>query len=229
MKVWVTRSAPGAEATAARLRALGHEPIVAPVLVVSPLDVRLDLSGVDALAFTSANAVRAYAALTPRRDLPVWTVGVSTAQAARNTGFERVTASDGDVADLGARLAADLPRGAVVKHPCALELAGDLASPLAAAGITLRPAPLYQTVVAAVDGAIRAALASAEIVLLHSSKGARALNQLLAAYPTTVQRALCLSAAVAAALDVGKIPTVSFAALPNETALLKLLGEGTNP
>jgi len=229
MKIWVTRSAPGAEATAARLRDLGHEPIVAPVLVVSPLDVRLDLSGVDVLAFTSANAVRAYAALTPRRDLPVWTVGVSTAQAARKAGFERVTSSDGDVADLGVRLAADLSRGAVVKHPCALELAGDLASPLAAVGVTLRPAPIYQTVVAAVDGAIRAALASAEIVLLHSPKGARALNRLLAVHPTTVQRALCLSPAVAAALDVGKIPTVSFAALPNETALLKLLPQGTNP
>lgn len=229
MKVWVTRSAPGAEATAARLRALGHEPIVAPVLVVSPLDVRLDLSGVDALAFTSANAVRAYAALTPRRDLPVWTVGVSTAQAALRAGFEQVTSSDGDVADLGARLAVDLPRGAVVKHPCALELAGDLASPLAAAGITLRPAPIYQTVVAAVDAAIRAALTSADVVLLHSPKGARALNQLLAAHPTTVRRALCLSAAVEAALDVGKIPTVAFAALPNETALLKLLDEGTSP
>lgn len=223
MKVWVTRSAPGALATAARLSDLGHEPLVAPVLVVAPLDVRLDLTGVGALAFTSANAVRAYAALTPRRDLPVWTVGVSTAQAARQAGFERVEAGDGDVADLGVRIAADLPPGAMVMHPCALELAGDLASPLAAAGISLRPAPIYQTVIAGLNAAIRAALASADVVLLHSPKGARALNQLLAARPTAIGRALCLSQAVAAALDVGKIPTVASASLPNETALLKLL------
>jgi uroporphyrinogen-III synthase len=229
MKVWVTRSAPGADATAARLRDLGHEPIVAPVLVVSPLDLRLDLSGIDALAFTSANAVRAYAALTPRRDFPVWTVGVSTAQAALKAGFDRVTASEGDVVDLGVRLAADLPRGGVVMHPCALELAGDLASPLAAAGISLRPAPIYQTVIAAVGGAIRTALDTADVVLLHSPKGARALNQLLAAHSTRIERALCLSAAVAAVLDGGKIATVSSAALPNDTALLKLLQKGTNP
>ncbi len=223
MKVWVTRSAPGAEATAERLRDLGHEPIVAPVLVVAPLDLRLDLSGIEALAFTSANAVRAYAALSPRRDFPVWTIGVSTAQAARQAGFERVASAEGDVADLGLRIAADLPRGAVVMHPCALELAGDLATPLAAVGIVLRPAPIYQTVIAAVNGAIRAALASADVVLLHSPKGARALNQLLAAHPTAIGRALCLSPAVAGALDVGKIPTVTSAALPNDTALLKLL------
>lgn len=223
MKVWVTRSAPGASATAARLLELGHDPIVAPVLVVAPLDVRIDLTGIDALAFTSANAVRAYAALTPRRDLPVWTVGVSTAQAARQAGFDRVQASEGDVADLGARLTQDLSWGVTVMHPCALELAGDLASPLAAAGLHLRPAPIYQTVIAAAEAPIRAALESADVVLLHSPKGARALNQLLAAYPTKIGRALCLSQAVARALDGGKIPTVAFAALPNDGALLKLL------
>jgi uroporphyrinogen-III synthase len=223
MKVWVTRSAPGAQATAGRLRDLGHEPIVAPLLVVAPLDVRLDLKGVDALVFTSANAVRAYASLTPRRDFPVWTVGLSTALAARQAGFERVAASDGDVADLGARLAADLPRGAVVLHPCALELAGDLATPLAAAGLHLRPAPIYQTIIAAADGAVLAALEQAEVVLLHSPKGARALGRLLAGRSAGVKRALCLSKAVAQALEGGKIPTVTSAALPNEAALLKLL------
>jgi uroporphyrinogen-III synthase len=223
MKVWVTRSAPGAQATAARLRDLGHEPLVAPVLVVAPLDVRLDLGGIDALAFTSANAVRSYASLTPRRDFPVWTVGVSTALAARQAGFDRVAAGEGDVADLAARLIADLPRGRTVMHPCALELAGDLASPLAAAGIGLRPAPIYQTVIAAADGAILAALGSAEVVLLHSPKGARALNRLLAAHPAPRLRALCLSPAVAAALDGGNLQTVTSAALPNDTELLKLL------
>ncbi len=223
MKVWVTRSAPGAQATAARLRDLGHEPVVAPVLVVAPLDVRLDLGGIDALAFTSANAVRAYASLTPRRDFPAWTVGVSTALAAREAGFGAVTAGEGDVADLADRLIADLPRGAMVLHPCALELAGDLASPLAAAGIALRPAPIYQTVIAAADGAILAALKSADVVLVHSPKGARALNRLLAAHPATRMRALCLSPAVAAALDDGNLQTVASAALPNDTALLKLL------
>jgi uroporphyrinogen-III synthase len=229
MKIWVTRSAPGAQATAARLADLGHEPIVAPVLVVAPLDVRLDLRGVEALAFTSANAVRVYAALTPRRDFPVWTVGVSTALAARQAGFDRVEASEGDVDDLGARLIADLPRGASVMHPCALELAGDLASPLAAAGLRLRPAPIYQTVIAAAEGPILDALDQAEAVLLHSPKGARALNRLLADHPASIGRALCLSPAVAAALDGGKFRTVASAALPNDTALLKLLREGDNP
>ena len=35
MKVWVTRASPGAEATATRLTALGHTPLVAPLLLIA--------------------------------------------------------------------------------------------------------------------------------------------------------------------------------------------------
>ena len=36
-KIWITRAQPGAEVTAERVRALGHEAIVAPLLAVKPL------------------------------------------------------------------------------------------------------------------------------------------------------------------------------------------------
>ena len=61
-RIWITRAQPGAEVTAERVRALGHEAIVAPLLAVRVLpDVTVDLAGVSALAFTSANGVRAVA------------------------------------------------------------------------------------------------------------------------------------------------------------------------
>ena len=51
LRVWITRAQPGADATAERVRALGHEAVVAPLLAVRPLsDVEIDLTGVAALA-----------------------------------------------------------------------------------------------------------------------------------------------------------------------------------
>src|SRR5258708_2588521 len=64
-KIWITRAQPGAASTAERVRALGHEAIVAPLLAVRALeDVQVDLRGVAALAFTSANGVRAFSGLS---------------------------------------------------------------------------------------------------------------------------------------------------------------------
>jgi uroporphyrinogen-III synthase len=221
MKVWVTRSQPGAATTADRLTALGHEPLVAPLLQVRQFTVEPDPSGVSALAFTSANAIRAFE--PGFRDLPVFTVGETTAQAALKSGFTDVHAGPSDVAALGALIVAALPPGALVLHPCAVERAGDLETPLAAAGIRLWATPVYETVYAPVDAAVLAALAAAEAVLLHSAKAARALNALMDAHPAPARRILCLSAAVAGAVDCGKMPDVAFATLPNDGALLNLL------
>ena len=82
-RVWVTRAEPGASRTAARLGALGFEPVVAPLLTIRTLTPVIDLSGVAALAFTSVNGVTAFAALNADRDKPVFAVGDATAEAAR--------------------------------------------------------------------------------------------------------------------------------------------------
>ena len=98
MRIWITRAQPEAEATAGRIRALRHEPVVAPVLEVRPSLDAPALEGVGALAFTSRNGVRAFVALTPERDLQVFTVGDATAAAAREAGFTDVASASGDAA-----------------------------------------------------------------------------------------------------------------------------------
>ena len=223
MRVWVTRTQSGADATAARLKELGHEPLVAPLLAVWPLEAKADLMRVSALAFTSANAVRAFDRAGRDPDMPVFAVGEATAQAALIAGYTDVHAGPSDVAALGVLIGAVLPDGAVVLHPCAAERAGDLEAPLAAAGLILRAVPVYETVPAPSDAAILAAMGSAEAILLHSPKAARALKALLERHSTPAARLLCLSPAVAAALQGGKIPAVALATLPNDTALLNLL------
>ena len=97
-RVWITRAEPGAARTAARLRDMGFEPIVAPLLAIEQLTPPVpDLATFAALAFTSVNGVAAFAALTPGRDLPVFAVGDATAQAALDAGFADVRSIAGGI------------------------------------------------------------------------------------------------------------------------------------
>ena len=145
MRVWVTRASPGAERTADALRKLGHSPLLSPVMRVKQLSAAIDLTGVAALAFTSANGVEAFTVRSPGRDLKVFAVGDATAQTAREAGFTDVVSAHGDVAALGALIAgAGLPEGAVVLHPGGRELAGDLPG-AAGPGVVIRQAALYET------------------------------------------------------------------------------------
>ncbi len=73
MRVLVTRPEEDAGALVAALAARGHETLVEPMLTVGPVPgvtPPLDLEGVQALLFTSANGVRALARLAERRGSP---------------------------------------------------------------------------------------------------------------------------------------------------------------
>lgn len=215
MRVWVTRAEPGAAATAERLKALGHVPVVLPLLQVRALDTRLSLEGVAALAFTSANGVSAYAALEARRDLPVFTVGDATAEAARAAGFSRVASAGGDVEALIA-LIADAAPGPVL-HAGARQPAGDLIGGLAARGVTGRAAPLYEAVETPPPSA-----PCVDVVLAHSPRAASVLARVAG---MTGVPAFCISEAAAAPLRRANFAVLAIAPFPNEAALLKLLDE----
>ncbi|HEX5378066.1 MAG TPA: uroporphyrinogen-III synthase [Phenylobacterium sp.] len=224
-KIWITRAQPGADLTAIRVAALGHEPFVAPLLEVRLLEQPgVDLEGVAALAFTSANGVRAFAALSPVRDLRVFAVGAATAKAAREAGFRQVLSADGDVAALAEGIAARKGelRGAVL-HPGAAEPAGDLAGALAGPGVELRQVSLYDTGPATLTDAQRAELAGVDIALLHSPKAAQALASLLQRDPLPALRVLCLSKAVARPLARTTLAAKVCAPFPLEAALLNLI------
>jgi uroporphyrinogen-III synthase len=227
-RIWVTRASPGAEATAARLEALGLASLVDPLLEVRDLSPAADLAGVAALAFTSVNGVAAFARLDADRDRPVFAVGDRTARAAREAGFSSVTSADGDVEALARLILEQAGRldGAVL-HPSALEPAGDLITPLVSAGLNARRLAVYETVDRDPSPTTLAGLGRLEAVLLHSPRAARVLSRWLAERPAPGLRALCLSAAVArpleGAVEAGRLGGVTSAPHPNETALLALL------
>ena len=225
LKIWITRAQPGAEATAARVRALGHTPFVAPLLAVRMVeDPQIDLEGVKALAFTSANGLRAFAQACADRSLQVFAVGAATAQAAREVGFRRVLSADGDVAALAEGIAARRNEiGGAVLHPGAAELAGDLAGALARAGVEVRALTLYDTAPAVLAPDQVAELGEVDVALVHSAKGAQALAAVLAVHPQPRLKVLGLSKAVLAPLADTPLAGLTSAPFPLEAALLNLI------
>lgn len=227
MRFWVTRAEPGATATGARLKALGHEALVAPVIGIVPVEgARIDLAGVGALAFTSANGVQAFAGLSAMRGLPVYAVGDATAEAAKAAGFSEVVSADGDVAALAVLIAARRGDWAgAVLHPSAAKPAGELAGALAAAGVEARTVPVYDIRVAeALSAAVAEALAAGALdgVLIHSPSAARATAALLPPEAAERLAAFALSQACAAPLAALGFRLLEVAPFPRDEALLKL-------
>lgn len=222
--VWVTRAQPGAGTTAERLRAMGVDPLVAPLLEVRALDGGpIDLAGVGALAFTSANGVAAFAARSKERGLPVFAVGAATAAVAAETGFASVTAAEGDVAALAPVIAGEAPFAGELLHLGPVEPAGDLVGALGALGVPARVLAVYETVPRAPDARTAAHIPRLAAVLLHSPRAARALAAHLEDQPAPTLTALCLSEAVAAPLRGSGLASVHAARAPTEAALLSLL------
>jgi uroporphyrinogen-III synthase len=234
-KVWITRAEPGAAATAARIAALGFEPLVAPVLTIGTLDTPIDLTDVDTLAFTSANGVRAFASACPRRDLAVFAVGDTTAEAAQRSGFADVASADDDVAGLGRLIVARRP-GGVVLLPGPVERAGDLAGALTRQGLNARKLDLYRSeAVQSLPAPAAAALdrRSLAAILIHSPRAAATVAGLLTHFDISGVAVIGLSSACLAPLESLLVGVAISAAAPREdallTALLAALGNGAAP
>jgi uroporphyrinogen-III synthase len=239
----ITRPDDDAEPLAAALIARGITVVREPLLAVKPVaDATVDLEGVQALLFTSANGVRAFANLSQRRDLPVFAVGDNTARTARATGFDNVESAAGAVDDL-ARLVArrlDSKRGALF-HAAGSAMAGDLAGLLNAKGFELRRVMLYSADQAAAltdDAKGRLERGEIGLVLLFSPRTAETFVTLVrdagdaAMHGIEQATALCLSPAVekaAQGLPWRSILTAEKADLPSMLRLVDQAAEAARP
>jgi uroporphyrinogen-III synthase len=199
---------------------MGFEPVVAPVLAVRPVaGAVINLAGVDALAFTSAAGVAAFASLSEVRGLPVFTVGDATAEAARASGFGDVRSAGADAAALADLIAAATPRSRLVLNPTAAAPAADLQALLTARGVQARSTPVYETR----ETDLAAAPADLDGVLVHSAKAAAAAARFLARADVSAITAYAISPAVAAPLAALGFRHLAAAPAPTEAALLALL------
>jgi uroporphyrinogen-III synthase len=228
MRVLVTRPADDGVATAERLRALGHEPLLAPLLTTHFLDRPVPaLADVQAILATSANGVRAFARLSAERDLPLFAVGPQTAAAASAAGFRAVRNAQGDAAAL-ARATADLarPETGALLHVCGEESSGLLMKDLSERGFEVRRALLYRVDAApSLPAAAASALAlgTLDAALFFSPRSARVFAQLAKDHDIRRMIAVCISRAAAAALAPLSFAEFRIAARPDQCSLLACL------
>ncbi len=236
-RVLVTRPVEDAAPLAERLEANGFTAVVEPLLRIRFLEgAGPDLSGLQALAFTSANGVRALAHAAPDakgKGLAVFAVGPATAEAARAAGFADVRNADGDVAAL-ARLIIDacVAAAGAVLHVAGRARAGDLMGALQGAGLEARRAVLYEAVAAeALSESLRREIEAGDIgaVLIFSPRTAGLfVNLMTDAGLAPLARDMCLvalSPAVAEAAAALPWGAVKVAGAPEQEALLAALAQ----
>ena len=212
--ILVLRPEPGAGASAARARALGLEPVVAPLFTIRPLAWEPPRGPFDALLLTSANAPRhAGPTLARYHHLPCFAVGEATAAAAREAGFISVNTGPADGA---AALVLAAERGfRQVLHLCGRDRV-ELSHPHA----SVVSCPVYAADAAdALSTEAAAALDAGALVLLHSPRAAAAFAAL--AGDRARIRIAAISRAAADAAGDGWAE-VHVAEAPRDQALLEL-------
>jgi uroporphyrinogen-III synthase len=232
MHLLVTRPEPDGERTAAKLRARGHEVMLASLLRVETVDA--DIAGAwHAMAVTSVNALRAIAdqpGLERLLEAPAYAVGGRTADAAAAQGFENVISADGDIGDLARVMKTHLPTGARVLYLAGEDRSGDLAGALADSGIEVATRVVYRAVaLAKFPPDAREALTAGWLDgVLHFSRRSAATYIGCAAEAGVTEQALapthyCLSPQVAEPLEAAGARAIRVADAPTEAALIRLV------
>ena len=233
IRALVTRPAEDAVEIARALEARGIAVLVEPLLTIRPKEgAAVDLAGVQALLFTSANGARAFARLSQIRDLPVFAVGDGTAETLRGLGFADVESAGGNVQDLErlARIRLDPAKGKLL-HPAGTSVAGDLAARLAEAGYQVERVALYDAEPAPeLSEPARAELAAGRIdwVLVFSPRTAAAFASVIErAGLREATRRMTLVALSDAAAKAASLPfaQIAVAAGPTQAALLAAVDE----
>lgn len=234
--VWITRPQPGATRTAAALAEEGYEPVLLPLTEIRACDPGLtpeDAAGCDAVAVTSANALRYAPAafLDALSGKPVYAVGDATAAEARSRGLAAVTSAEGAVDDLVSLISRQENHGASVLYLCGQPRTGELERKLAENGFACRPCEVYRTEIVSYptdyfpDAFNRHA---PDAVLFHSGLSAETFAaNVMAAFSQHFESTMffVLSTRISALLPASLTPRIIVSREPNEQALLAALRE----
>ena len=213
MHLLVTRPLPAGAATAARLRALGHDVMLIPLMATEAVDWEVPDSLPDAVMLTSAVAARLAGDAAPVQR-PTFAVGAATARAARDAGFV-------DVRDGGGTAQTLLDTVAAAGFASLLHLAGEDRTPvIVPAGLAVTSRTVYRARLLPLT-----ALPMVDWVLLYSPRSAAhfaAEVQRLAVDAAQISVAAISPATLAAARPGWRATAVAHQ--PNEDALLAAIG-----
>jgi uroporphyrinogen-III synthase len=224
----ITRTQPGADASALAFCNLGFDAIAIPAAIITPTHAAVNIEGVQALLMTSAAAARNADASPAIRALPVYAVGDATALAAQAAGFDTVISAGGDAAAL-AVLGADRmkPADGALLHLRGQEVAGDVAGMLAACGFETRLLEVYHTddhpdFAPRMYGYLEAPVGQ---ILFHSPAGARRFAYALAgkAHDLSGWNGFGLSPACLAPIADFGFDSLISAQRPDEDALIEVV------
>lgn len=236
MHVLVTRPEADCEGQRMEFEALGLTVSMAPLIEIQfEVIPATRLLGSAALVATSRNGLRAlarYDALKTAHSIPLFVVGAATAALAREIGFTDVRTGAGTATALGGLISDSKHEfgGRPLVHLAGDQLAFDLKTELAAHAINLDLVPAYRTIPAGhLPDAVRAELQAGQIdaVILMSPRTARIWSQVAGALgPSKITQNLthvCLSQAVAEALQPGPAVRVEIAAHPSSEEIVGLI------
>jgi uroporphyrinogen-III synthase len=226
--ILLTRPVEESERMEADIRTLGFTPVISPVLVIEP--IRGDWpapAGFQGVILTSARALHSVPPEWIASELPVFAVGVRTAQAAIARGFRAIHVAEGDGEALHRTLEeAHLQPGLTLLHPCARHVARtfDLEQ------TPVVPWPVYEAKAAeSLSDECLAHLDAGDIdaALFYSARSGKAFADLLEKYRRTDAvkpiKALCFSASVVKSVRHLPWADVRQAKRPDHTAMLELL------
>ena len=149
MRLLITRPEEDGSRLAEHLAALGHEPILLPLIEIAYLDVPpLSLNGAQALIATSRNALRGLArneAFARAKRLPLYCVGEATAALGQELGFRDIRTGEGTARDLAPLIARTArPDAGALLYLTGDHIAFDLAGVLTALRFTVHRTILYR-------------------------------------------------------------------------------------
>ncbi len=235
MRLLLTRPRPEAERTATALRAMGHEPVFAPVLEIETIaDATIGPGPYAAVLMTSGNAARALAD-HPHRDrlttYDCFAVGPQTAAAARLAGFANVYAGGGDGGDLARLIGEKIgDRSNSLLYLAGDDRARDMAAELAPYGLRLDIVVVYRANAARnFSSEVTAALKAGELEgVLHYSHRSTAIfvDCVRACGAETAAARLthfCLSGRASEPLAAINAKSILVAQQMDESAMLALL------
>ena len=216
-RIWITRSQPLAEQSAARLLDMGYDAIAASLIQVKFTPIRLALPENAHLIFTSRNALRAFALHITERNFPCLCVGDATAKAARGFGFAQAVSANGNADDVVAWAQDNISRDTPIYHIAGNHPRGDIIERLEAFGFSNAQREIfYNTDIVSHDP--RPFKCGDDIILLYSPLAAKSLISL--GLDMEEMGIISISAAVDAALGDISCKSRLIAARPREDSLL---------
>lgn len=227
--VIITRPSPDGEKTVAALKAAHIEAVHCPIMRID-IDDQAPPPDFDfaALAFTSANGVRAYAEQQWARLVPAYCVGEASATAAQAAGFDIAAIGQGDVQALAEAIAAHPPTGPIL-HARGADAAGDLVTDLRKRAIMASSIVLYRAdpLPALPHEAVDALRSPDAAIAFFSPRTVRLFISLLAAEGLSdtlgAATAFCLSPAVAKAAQPLRFGHVHTATAPSHRTFVDMV------